>query len=465
MKKIIAIMLVLSCVLTFQQPMEAHAGMTSETDCTSFRSSAPGDKSGELVEAEINNENQTIKMHVTTRNEVKYYTMFFYDNGRWAIKEEGEFDNNHSFTKTVDAARLFEKDATYVLRMTYGATMEAASSMPYSIMGVYLTCKNGKLYFDKYAEIESENQRVLQCGANVLPENYMDMGMHDSMETEYGEDLTKGQIKVMKNLAKKLAGDAGAMTQYDQAISFHDFIGTHYEYDWSGHAELNPYKLYMRYLNNGVCKTICNGYASYFVMLCRTQGIPARTTRGVSLSIPKEEWSKYSSTNLEFEHVWAEAYLDADGDGGKEWVMFDCDGDSTTRGNMYSYTNPSLQAMSNSRMYLGYRETDATYMKPVITDIGKKGNKIQLKWNSGVVRIPGIALTKAQKNNVKGYELYRGTSPTNLKKIRTIMTTANSGRYLDKTAKSGVTYYYKVAAIAKTDSIVGRPGLYRTYRK
>lgn len=490
--KTIMMILAVSAALIFFTPLAADAGYESIETCTTFSSQGQDAFLGEYYTLDINNATKQLTINAQTRTNYKALMFQVYkitrdDTGagssKVVLKPVYQLYGT-TYNCSMDISALAQEGETYTIRPCF-ADMTANTSTGYNFpvgkfqfVGAIMRYSQGKFYFLRYPEIEAQNAQVRELGSKVLVENYLDVYLRDSWDAEYG--LTEQQKQFIVGFANRLVAESHATTDYEKLIVFHDFITQNTYYDSVARndaeikAETHPYHMLKQYTEEGRMKSVCNGMSVLFMAFARSQKIPTRTADGYDVIYPNKSW-ELDIDYQEVNHVWNESYIDADGDGQKEWIVIDCTSDCTNKYTAadgylaptypvyrYSLFNPSEQLLAFTHLCKRYRETDGIYMQAKISDRQCVDGAIQLTWELFYKPGGGVVLTQEQKDNVAGYVLYRKTDKTDWKELRRFYTKEKIYQYTDTTVERGVRYYYRLAVIAETDGSVGFKYNYRT---
>ncbi|MGN1222245.1 MAG: transglutaminase domain-containing protein, partial [Christensenellales bacterium] len=146
-----------------------------------------------------------------------------------------------------------------------------------------------------------------------------------------------------------------SMTDYQKALAIHDYIVFNTSYDDYGLANtanntIGYYHYIESVFDNGFA--VCDGYAKAFSLLCNMEGIKTITISGATDS------ENISSTG----HAWNKIYLDADGNGTKEWLSVDLtwdDGRTSLNGTTYEILSHEYFMIPDN--YIGERYEQIDY--------------------------------------------------------------------------------------------------------
>jgi transglutaminase-like putative cysteine protease len=117
-------------------------------------------------------------------------------------------------------------------------------------------------------------------------------------------------------IAKEWAVGAGTPKEALAAIEAHLLDGYAYSLDRPPPSALDPILAFLTVSRRGYCEY----FASAFVLLARSLGIPARIVLGYRVGERNPYWSHYV-VRKKNAHAWAEAYVSADGNGA--WTTYD----------------------------------------------------------------------------------------------------------------------------------------------
>lgn len=180
----------------------------------------------------------------------------------------------------------------------------------------------------------NQNKTMINSSNNlssVARESYNDKYLKDLAETNY-KGINTTQQKKIQNLADItiLENNKANMTNSEKLLKFHDWIVEnfyYYEYpnkiyslNSSGKNYDNPYYLITyEYDVNGKVRARSNGYASTFIALARSQGIPARTVGGYYNKNVRINYINWGSNviNSTINHTFVEVYLNG------KWIVVD----------------------------------------------------------------------------------------------------------------------------------------------
>lgn len=154
-----------------------------------------------------------------------------------------------------------------------------------------------------------------------------------------------------------------SMTDYQKALAIHDYIVFNTSYDDYGLANtanntIGYYHYIESVFDNGFA--VCDGYAKAFSLLCNMEGIKTITISGAS------DKNDLENTG----HAWNKIYLDADGDGTKEWLSADLTwDDSKTRldGTVYELLSHEYFMIPDD--YIGQRYEKIDYPQSTTYDM------------------------------------------------------------------------------------------------
>ena len=283
--------------------------------------------------------------------------------------------------------------------------------------------------------------------------------------------MTADRVAYIKKVAESIA--SGASNDAAKLAKIYSYVTTnfyydHYAYDLyirtGGKSNIqcvNPYDNLYNQRNkiastnstaDGKVATVCDGYASMIVALCRSLGIPARSVYGCRNDTSDGLTSQVNTANKN--HWWAEVYING------RWVTVDAE-----RGSLNSWNRDELglssidsryrdekykasdywdyQGSSVSGLDMSYaaRATnflltgvqDSTGGKPYVDSISASADSI-----SGKPMLTWTAMSGADK-----YYVYRGTKESNIE----YYASSKTSTYIDISAVVDKTYYYWVTPV------------------
>jgi len=283
--------------------------------------------------------------------------------------------------------------------------------------------------------------------------------------------MTADRVAYIKKVAESIA--SGASNDAAKLAKIYSYVTTnfyydHYAYDLyirtGGKSNIqcvNPYDNLYNQRNkiastnstaDGKVATVCDGYASMIVALCRSLGIPARSVYGCRNDTSDGLTSQVNTAKKN--HWWAEVYING------RWVTVDAE-----RGSLNSWNRDELglssidsryrdekykasdywdyQGSSVSGLDMSYaaRATnflltgvqDSTGGKPYVDSISASVDSI-----SGKPMLTWTAMSGADK-----YYVYRGTKESNIE----YYASSKTSTYIDISAVVDKTYYYWVTPV------------------
>ena len=283
--------------------------------------------------------------------------------------------------------------------------------------------------------------------------------------------MTADRVAYIKKVAESIA--SGASNDAAKLAKIYSYVTTnfyydHYAYDLyirtGGKSNIqcvNPYDNLYNQRNriastnstaDGKVATVCDGYASMIVALCRSLGIPARSVYGCRNDTSDGLTSQVNTANKN--HWWAEVYING------RWVTVDAE-----RGSLNSWNRDELglsstdsryrdekykasdywdyQGSSVSGLDMSYaaRATnflltgvqDSTRGKPYVDSISASVDSI-----SGKPMLTWTSMSAAEK-----YYIYRGTSESAIE----YYASSKTSTYIDISAVVDKTYYYWVTPV------------------
>ena len=283
--------------------------------------------------------------------------------------------------------------------------------------------------------------------------------------------MTADRVAYIKKVAESIA--SGASNDAVKLAKIYSYVTTnfyydHYAYDLyirtGGKSNIqcvNPYDNLYNQRNkiastnstaDGKVATVCDGYASMIVALCRSLGIPARSVYGCRNDTSDGLTSQVNTANKN--HWWAEVYING------RWVTVDAE-----RGSLNSWNRDELglssidsryrdekykasdywdyQGSSVSGLDMSYaaRATnflltgvqDSTGGKPYVDSISASVDSI-----SGKPMLTWTSMSAAEK-----YYIYRGTRESAIE----YYASSKTSTYIDISAVVDKTYYYWVTPV------------------
>ena len=283
--------------------------------------------------------------------------------------------------------------------------------------------------------------------------------------------MTADRVAYIKKVAESIA--SGASNDAAKLAKIYSYVTTnfyydHYAYDLyirtGGKSNIqcvNPYDNLYNHRNkiastnstaDGKVATVCDGYASMIVALCRSLGIPARSVYGCRNDTSDGLTSQVNTANKN--HWWAEVYING------RWVTVDAE-----RGSLNSWNRDELSLSSTDSRYrdekykasdywdyqgssvsgldMSYaaRATnflltgvqDSTRGKPYVDSISASVDSI-----SGKPMLTWTSMSAAEK-----YYIYRGTSESAIE----YYASSKTSTYIDISAVVDKTYYYWVTPV------------------
>ena len=315
-----------------------------------------------------------------------------------------------------------------------------------------------------------------QAAADADNPRYTDVYLKDMSyllkDTNFNsKPMTADRVAYIKKVAESIA--SGASNDAVKLAKIYSYVTTnfyydHYAYDLyirtGGKSNIqcvNPYDNLYNQRNkiastnstaDGKVATVCDGYASMIVALCRSLGIPARSVYGCRNDTSDGLTSQVNTANKN--HWWAEVYING------RWVTVDAE-----RGSLNSWNRDELglssidsryrdekykasdywdyQGSSVSGLDMSYaaRATnflltgvqDSTGGKPYVDSISASADSI-----SGKPMLTWTSMSAAEK-----YYIYRGTSESAIE----YYASSKTSTYIDISAVVDKTYYYWVTPV------------------
>ena len=315
-----------------------------------------------------------------------------------------------------------------------------------------------------------------QSAADADNPRYTDVYLKDMSyllkDTNFNsKPMTADRVSYIKKVAESIA--SGASNDAVKLAKIYSYVTTnfyydHYAYDLyirtGGKSNIqcvNPYDNLYNQRNkiastnstaDGKVATVCDGYASMIVALCRSLGIPARSVYGCRNDTSDGLTSQVNTANKN--HWWAEVYING------RWVTVDAE-----RGSLNSWNRDELglssidsryrdekykasdywdyQGSSVSGLDMSYaaRATnflltgvqDSTRGKPYVDSISASVDSI-----SGKPMLTWTSMSAAEK-----YYIYRGTRESAID----YYASSKTSTYIDISAVVDKTYYYWVTPV------------------
>ena len=315
-----------------------------------------------------------------------------------------------------------------------------------------------------------------QSAADADNPRYTDVYLKDMSyllkDTNFNsKPMTADRVAYIKKVAESIA--SGASNDAAKLAKIYSYVTTnfyydHYAYDLyirtGGKSNIqcvNPYDNLYNQRNkiastnstaDGKVATVCDGYASMIVALCRSLGIPARSVYGCRNDTSDGLTSQVNTANKN--HWWAEVYING------RWVTVDAE-----RGSLNSWNRDELglssidsryrdekykasdywdyQGSSVSGLDMSYaaRATnflltgvqDSTGGKPYVDSISASVDSI-----SGKPMLTWTSMSAAEK-----YYIYRGTRESAID----YYASSKTSTYIDISAVVDKTYYYWVTPV------------------
>ena len=315
-----------------------------------------------------------------------------------------------------------------------------------------------------------------QSAADADNPRYTDVYLKDMSyllkDTNFNsKPMTADRVAYIKKVAESIA--SGASNDAAKLAKIYSYVTTnfyydHYAYDLyirtGGKSNIqcvNPYDNLYNQRNkiastnstaDGKVATVCDGYASMIVALCRSLGIPARSVYGCRNDTSDGLTSQVNTANKN--HWWAEVYING------RWVTVDAE-----RGSLNSWNRDELSLSSTDSRYrdekykasdywdyqgssvsgldMSYaaRATnflltgvqDSTRGKPYVDSISASVDSI-----SGKPMLTWTSMSAAEK-----YYIYRGTRESAID----YYASSKTSTYIDISAVVDKTYYYWVTPV------------------
>ena len=303
------------------------------------------------------------------------------------VPEDFTAEADKPFTKVLDVSNV--EDGTYYLLLG-GAKINDwhyyGGAMGYQFIGMPIKVTSGRAHIVEYKNVLAGNKskRAASAAKGVLSK-YKDKNLADVsfvFNDPYSGGRTSVSNSTMRAFYKKVSDQIceGADGNYERARRIYEFIAGNVYYDDVAFAEgagqyIDPYKNLYNLVNNkssknsqkssgkyGKVATTCVGNAAMVAALARAQGIPTKIAYGHALTSPWNTWSTESNVTAR-DHWWAECYVNG------KWIIVDptrgtnakYDSDKGTWTKRvdgvltYNYFDPSIEFISNTHYYFGYR--------------------------------------------------------------------------------------------------------------
>lgn len=368
----------------------------------------------------------------------------------------GNFYGSHYFSKTLNFSELENGD--YFVSVRFNNTGNGKFPSEAQMRYVPLRKNDEGVYIKQYTAIEEENAAIRKSNT-YLPEYYLDTSLSDmTFELRNGRlasdtdptSLTDTQRMTIKALAESVVGTT--TSDYEKLRLIHDYLADNLYYNVpynradsdekylmadNGLIVLNPYELAVKLRDGEQISTVCSGFSALYAAMVRSLGIPCRTARGRSLTVPGSGWEGLSASGLTTStHVWDEAYVSG------RWVVVDvtkdCSNDYTGTEYIklsndivrYSGFDPSAQGMAVGLLYTEYREKVYADLEiPTVETISNRYEPITINWSA--------------TEGAAGYKVYRSCGLGYYDQIATTTETT----YTDSGLSAGTKYYYKITAV------------------
>ncbi|AEA47154.1 transglutaminase domain-containing protein [Archaeoglobus veneficus] len=220
-------------------------------------------------------------------NHLRLFTAKDYVNGVW-VEEEVDYDDP------------MDRGGEHVTRYRVTPIIPFERHIPVAKDTFFVTAKAG--YSKKTSTYLVDN---FSTPYTAFSSAYLPKAEKATNDAEYLE-LSCEEVEKIRELALKVT--EGAENDYEKAKMIEEFLKNNYEYGFTTYGSKPLYE-FLFVKKKGICKH----FATAFVMMCRSVGIPARAVFGY-LAKPVE----YNQTVLASQaHAWAEAKFE------NGWVEFD----------------------------------------------------------------------------------------------------------------------------------------------
>ena len=208
----------------------------------------------------------------------------------------------------------------YKMTITYTYTNNTTYPPTTSTTSAYKNLSQQKLYYNEvenmtrrsqdYNDFITENSLI---EVEVSNTNQLYMCAEDGAKPIFTVDNYEAEesYNKCKEILREIISDD--MTDFQKALAIYDYINYNSVYD-SGYADQNMDNA--RYWLNGPLLDgvgVCDGFSKLYSLLCNMEGIKTVKISGQATN----DGENYSG------HAWNKIYLDADGDGLKEWYNLD----------------------------------------------------------------------------------------------------------------------------------------------
>lgn len=282
-------------------------------------------------------------------------------------------------TTSINSEKVNEALDNLAITTPYYSTSLSGASSKNGVCSLTVNYRTPTDYVEHTPEYK-QYSKVYQYKSQIgRASNFMDFAIDKSYITQVVY-TTDGLVKAVENQVKPAfpAGNAEAdkvqklylkskqilrticddgMTDYQKALAIHDYIVMNVTYDNYGlkNSGYSKYSVgYYHYLESifDYGLGVCDAYAKFYSLLCNIEGLKTITVGGSS------DKNDISNTG----HAWNKSYLDADGDGQKEWYSVDVTWDdlhTTLNGIKYELLSHEYFMIPDS--YIGERYEDIEY--------------------------------------------------------------------------------------------------------
>ncbi|MGN0170597.1 MAG: transglutaminase domain-containing protein [Lachnospiraceae bacterium] len=478
MKKLTsALLVIVLCVSCIQVPVQAAVTPEQVNNpklVTSFRSVEDFSPMRSVEYCDMSASGMSLTVSGRTRDSYVQYRIAVRTaaSTKFLFPQEslGSFYGSHYFSKTLNFSTLENGD--YFVSVRFNNTGNGKFPSEAQMRYVPLRKNDQGIFIKQYTAVEQENAAI-QKSNTYLPEYYLDTSLSDmTFELRNGriaadtdpKALTDTQQTTIRALAESIVGTETG--NYQKLRRIHDYLAENlyynvpynraqadekYQMAENGLITLNPYELAVKLQDGEKISTVCSGFSALYAAMARSLGIPCRTVRGRSLTVPGDGWEGLSSDQLTtVTHVWNEAYVSG------KWIIVDvtkdCSNDYTGTEYIrladdivrYSGFDPSAQAMAVGLLYTEYREkVYADLEVPTVTAITNPYEPITITWSA----VEGTT----------GYKVYRSCGLGYYDEIAITTDTT----YTDTGLAAGTKYYYKITAM-DSNGIETRKSAYKS---
>lgn len=341
---------------------------------------------------------ETYDYYITSQEELndlfRYAVSNFIEDVSCYINYNTNLSNGDKLDITMDSLAI----GTY--GFSYGITGGSSNSGKLSVSFSYYPISTCTPHNPDYPQFSKTYQHKSQTGRSdlyndfasenwyVTQDVYTSDGLVAAVENKAVPRFVSGSSKAQeiynkaKQILRRICDDS--MTDYEKAVAIHDYVVLNTSYDYTGlENEVDGYIGYYHYLEGffDYGLTVCDGYAKTYSLLCNMEGIQTIRISG----------------DAGGGHAWNKTYIDADGNGTKEWYTIDCTwDDSANYINSQRYELLSHDYFMIPDSYMPDRTEDIDY-QPSVTTGGTYYDTFKLGGNSLKIE------TQAQLDSLLNY--------------------------------------------------------------